>query len=79
MERAIVVRGKLSNPRHIELDEPVTELRGPVEVVVRPVPPAQGPAGPDIFDLIAAQPPGTRSKSDIDHQMREERDAWDDR
>jgi hypothetical protein len=39
VERAIVVRGKLSDPRHIELDEPVTELRGSVEVVVRPVPP----------------------------------------
>jgi hypothetical protein len=38
MERAIIVRGKLSDPRHIELDEPVTEVQGTVEVVVRPVP-----------------------------------------
>jgi hypothetical protein len=76
MERAIVVRGKLSDPRHIELDEPVMDLRGPVEVVVRPLPAAQGPAGLDVFELIAAQPPGTRSKSDIDRQIREERDAW---
>ena len=77
MDRAIVVRGKLSDPRHIELDEPVTELRGAVEVVVRPVPPAA--PGSDIFDLIAAPPPGTRSKSDIDRQIREERDAWGNR
>ncbi len=77
MERAIVVRGKLSDPRHIELDEPVTDLRGPVEVVMRSVPPAS--AGPDIFDLIVAQPPGTRSKVDIDRQIREERDAWGNR
>jgi hypothetical protein len=77
MERAIVVRGKLSDPRHIELDEPVTELRGPVEVVVRPVPSES--AGPDVFDLIAAQPPGVRCKSEIDRQIREERGGWGDR
>ncbi|MGH2359934.1 MAG: hypothetical protein ACRDGM_05260 [bacterium] len=76
MEKAIVVRGKLSDPRHIELDEPVTDLRGPVEVVVRPAPPGQGPVGQDIFDLMGTQSPGTRSKSDIDRQIREERDAW---
>lgn len=35
MERAIVVKGNLTDPKHIELDEPVTELQGPVEVVVR--------------------------------------------
>ena len=74
METAIVVRGNLSDPLHIELDEPVTDLRGPVEVVVRPLPAAS--AGPDIFDPITSQPPGTRSKADIDGQIREERDAW---
>ena len=36
MERAIIVRGTLSDPLHIELAEPVTELRGEVEIVVRP-------------------------------------------
>lgn len=36
MERAIVVRGTLSDPTHIELDEPVTEIQGgAVEIVVR--------------------------------------------
>lgn len=29
MERAIVVRGRLTDAQHIELDEPVTELEGP--------------------------------------------------
>jgi hypothetical protein len=38
MERAIVVRGNVSDPTHIELDEPIVELSGrPVEVVVRAV------------------------------------------
>jgi len=37
MERAVVVRGNLNDPRHIELDEPVSEIQGPVEVTVRPI------------------------------------------
>jgi hypothetical protein len=36
MEYSIVVRGNLNDPRHIELDEPVTDLRGVVEVILRP-------------------------------------------
>ena len=37
MERAVVVRGHLSDPNHIDLDEPVSGIRGAVEVTVRPV------------------------------------------
>jgi len=39
VERAIVVRGSLKDPKHIELDEPVTEVEGRVELVVRSEPP----------------------------------------
>lgn len=39
---AIKVRGRLSDPRHIELDEPVADLSGPVDVVVSPVDPTDG-------------------------------------
>ncbi len=35
-ERTIVVRGKLCDPSHIELDEPVSEFVGAVELTVRP-------------------------------------------
>jgi len=35
MERTVVVRGKLNDPSHIELDEPLSEIRGAVEVTVR--------------------------------------------
>jgi hypothetical protein len=37
MRRAVVVRGKLNDPSHIELDEPLSEIRGAVEVIVRAV------------------------------------------
>jgi hypothetical protein len=36
MERAVVVRGILSDSSHIELEEPVSDIGGPVEVTVRP-------------------------------------------
>ena len=36
-ERTIVVRGRLNDPSHIELDEPVPDIHGPVEVAVRPI------------------------------------------
>jgi hypothetical protein len=79
MARAVVVTGKLSDVRHIELDEPVTEIEGAVEVVLRPR--KTTPAGKtgSIFDLIARLPGGTRSKEDIDRQTREERESWGDR
>ena len=35
LARAVTVRGRLSDPRHIELDEPVDNLTGAVEIVVR--------------------------------------------
>jgi hypothetical protein len=79
MERAIVVRGKLAGARHIELEEPVTEIEGEVEVVLRPA--RARPTGGDesIFDHIARLPGGSRSKDDIDRQVHEERDNWGDR
>lgn len=36
MVSARKIRGRLSDPRHIELDEPVNDFTGPIEVVVRP-------------------------------------------
>jgi hypothetical protein len=79
MERAIIVRGTLSDPLHIELVEPITGLRGEVEVVVRSAPNSQSQPRQDIFDFIASLSPGTRAKEDIDRQIQEERDAWGDR
>jgi hypothetical protein len=55
MAKAVTVKGKLADPRHIELDEAVTELTGAVEVVLRPVPApsAVSPAGRSILGLCA--------------------------
>lgn len=73
---AIIARRKLSDPKHIELAEPVNQIRGEVEVLIR-----QLPSTPteDVFDVIASLAPGSRSKADIDEQIQEERASWGDR
>ncbi len=78
MQRAIIVRGRLSGPRRIDLDEPLDEATGEVEVVVRQVEPHAAPSE-DVFAFLRSLPEGTRSKEDIDRQIAEEKDAWGDR
>ena len=56
------MRGNLNDPRHIELDEPVTELHGMVEVILRAAPSLSGvqaaralsPARDDEIDALYA-------------------------
>ena len=76
MSRSIITRGKFSDPRHIELAEPVREIGGEVEVSIRPLP---GTQNHDVFDVIAAFGSGSRSKAEIDRQIQEERGSWDRR
>jgi hypothetical protein len=78
MGPGVVVRGRLHG-RHIDLDEPLGELDGEVEVVVRAVEPASAKTLESIFDFIRSLPPGTRTKEDIDRQIAEERDSWGER
>jgi hypothetical protein len=79
METAVIVRGRLSDSRHIELDEAVSGIEGEVEVLLRPVV-MPGPAeAVDVFELVASTIPGTRSKEDIDRQVADERGSWGDR
>jgi hypothetical protein len=76
MERAgVVVRGRLCG-RHIDLDEPVAELDGEVEVTVRPIAAAL-PTLADFLAVVATFPSGTRTKEDIDRQIAEDRAGWD--
>jgi hypothetical protein len=76
MRRAIVVRGRLINPSTVELDEPVSELTGDVEVALRAVAGDQAAEGETVFEFLRRLPVGTRTKEDIDRQIGEERDSW---
>jgi hypothetical protein len=72
MERAVILKGRVTDDRHIELDESLGELTGPVEVTLRSVSTAKEEPE-DILEFLAKLPPGTRTKEDIDQQIREER------
>jgi hypothetical protein len=78
MQRAIIVRGRLSGPRRIDLDEPVDEVTGEAEVVVRPIELKPAPRR-SLAEVLRSLPLGTRIKEDIDRQIAEERDCWGDR
>jgi len=47
-----------------------------VQVLVTPVARAVGKVHGRLSDYLRALPPGTRTKEDIDQQIREERDSW---
>jgi hypothetical protein len=79
MEGAVIVRGRMGDPRHIELAEAVPDLVGAVEVVLRSVAKAPDAVAPDVFEVIASLSAGTRSKEEIDQQLAEERGSWGDR
>ncbi len=76
MRQSVTVRGRVCDSHHIELTEPVDGVGEEVEVVIRPIPPQPGK---DVFDFIASLPAWSRTKADIDRQIREERNSWGDR
>jgi hypothetical protein len=61
------------------LDQPVTGVAQAVEVIAYGEIKMTSNAAGSLADFILSLPPGTRSKEDIDRQIREERDSWGDR
>lgn len=80
MQKAIVIRGTMSDSKHVVLDEPVEHIKGPVEVTLRPaLDTITMTPKLSFLEFVASLPPGTRSKADIDQQIADERDSWGDR
>jgi hypothetical protein len=78
MQSEIVTTGRITGPRSVELDEPVENLTGKVEVILR----AQtAPASEEqsLSDFLRHLPVGTRAREEIDEQITEERSAWEKR
>lgn len=73
MTRARKVRGRMSDPRHIELDEPVNDLTGSVEVVVRAAEVPASSAPPQALFGLCADLGRAPSAADIDQARR---DMW---
>jgi len=77
MVRAVVVKGHLVDSRRVELEEPVDVETREVEIIVRVAEPASGAKDSDgVAAFLRSLPPGTRSKAEIDQQIREERGSW---
>ena len=77
MSKAMVVKGTLRDPTHIELDEPVQGDPAKVEVVLKSAMKAPKNKKEDVFAFIARMPAGKRTKEEIDQQIKEERDSWE--
>jgi hypothetical protein len=71
MAYAVKVRGRLSDPRHIELDEPVNNLTGTVDVVVQEVEAAAATAIPRGFIGLCADLGPAPSAEEMDEARRE--------
>lgn len=78
MDKAIVVKGRLTGPRIVELDEPIDDVGSEAEVILRHAAPSTKD-GQDLIAFLTNIPPGSRTKEDIDRQLAEERSSWDGR
>lgn len=77
MKSAVIVKGRLSDARHIELQEPLSQIEGDVDVVVFPTVHSVGEENDDILDFIGRLVPGCKSKNEIDGLLSHERATWD--
>jgi hypothetical protein len=76
MSHAIVVRGHYSRQMFIP-SEPLPETEGPAELIVFPQPQGTSHPGGSIFDLFG-KAERLRPGEDIDAQIKEESEAWND-
>ena len=76
MHGTTVIRGRLVGPTQVELEQPVSNVADEVEVVVRARVAQEPGAREDLLSLLDRIPPGTRTREDIDEQIREERESW---
>lgn len=73
MRDKLVIKGRLTDDRHVELSEPVRDVNPQVEVTFEPM----APARLSILELLRERGPGTKTKEQIDAELREERASWD--
>jgi hypothetical protein len=83
LQRAIIVKGRVTDSWHIELDEPVEDLTGEVEIIVRSIEAPLDHGRTDVEELLriedewrAKHGDCLRCKEDIDHDLAEERASW---
>ena len=72
MPRTVVIKGRVVGPHTVELETALRDRTQEVDVVAR----VADRVGGKLSDYVRGLPPGTRSKDEIDRQIREERDSW---
>ena len=72
MSRTVVVKGRVVGPSTVELETPLPEEVRDVEVTAHVDDRVEG----KLSDYLRSLPPGTRTKEDMDQQIREERGYW---
>jgi hypothetical protein len=77
MNTALVIRGTFAHRAFVS-DEPMPDVEGPAELIVYPAAAsAEKPQGHSMFSVFGTAP-RLRSGEDIDAQIAEERDSWND-
>jgi hypothetical protein len=79
MDNALVIKGRLTGPKSVELEQPVTGAKAEVEVVIHPLHTAPPENGETIAQFLRRLPPGKLTKQQIDKQVQDERASWGDR
>ena len=82
MEQAVVVKGRMVGPTTVELDEPVPDLAGSVEVILRNTrATAEQVEQPEerLSDWLRRLPSTGRTKEDVDRQIQGDRESWSNR
>jgi len=79
MDNSLVIKGRLTGPKSVELDQAVTGAKTEVEVLVHPLVSTQPTNGETISQFLRRLPAGKRTKQEIDQQVQDERDSWGDR
>lgn len=74
MSQSIVIRGRYAGQSFVA-SEPLPLVEGPAELIVHPQ--ATPAATVSIFELFGTAPQ-LRSAEDIDEQVRQERESWDE-
>jgi len=79
MQNALVIKGRLTGPKSVELEQAVTGAQAEVEVLIHPLSCTPLENGETISQFLRRLPPGKLSKQQIDKQMQDERASWGDR
>jgi hypothetical protein len=79
MQNTRVIKGRLTGPKSVELDQAVAGAQAEVEVLVHPLPDPQAHNGETIAQYLRRLPAGKLTKQEMDQQIQDERNVWGDR